>query len=498
MRRVRSVLFIDDEWGTPDHPDVIGKFRGVAADSELNVVFRYSTAAESAGSYSVKQALHAIEATPDLAAVVLDLAFGPDDQLGLAILAAARQRWPGLSLIMLTATDSDENLEPLEEAMGVGATDYICKKWPSKVASEILAAHLLPGRSERRPVIWGTADSLREARRRVVRAAYSGANILVTGESGTGKELVARAIHNLGPRRLGPFVAANAGAKDSALIEDDMFGHVKGAFTGATTARKGWFESANGGVLFLDEISAIPVYLQVRLLRVLESRKFSRGGETHETETDFQLVCASNQPLGQLVREGKLREDFFFRIQEIEIPLPPLRERLEDIPLLAQTFLDEFNETTKMGSRNYRFDSSAIKQLQSHPWHGNVRQLRKVVRQACIFSRSPIITDRDIAFDNTAGPSPGPESAAHRSFPALPADPKEWPRFRQRSMLQLLVEARRRCRSNAEFVNRMFPEARNDDLRRALNHIFKAPYGACSTEEFEELASLRSELESFL
>jgi two-component system, NtrC family, response regulator PilR len=213
--------------------------------------------------------------------------------------------------------------------------------------------------------------------------------VLVTGESGTGKELVARAIHFNSPRRERPFVALNCGALPEQLLESELFGHMRGSFTGAATNKKGLLEVGDRGTVFLDEIAEMTPMVQVKLLRVLQERRFRRLGGLEEVETDIRIIAATNRDLGQLVAEQKFREDLFYRINVIPIHLPPLRDRREDIPLLAEHFLARFRE--QMGKKVIGISGEAMRFLESYHWPGNIRELENVIERALALETTPVI-----------------------------------------------------------------------------------------------------------
>jgi DNA-binding NtrC family response regulator len=235
----------------------------------------------------------------------------------------------------------------------------------------------------------------------IQQVAPSRATVLIQGESGTGKELVAHAIHGLSPRAQGPFIAVHCAALAPTLLESELFGHEKGAFTGAVERRRGRFELAEGGTLFLDEISEIEPALQVKLLRVLEERTFERVGGQETLEADIRLITATNRDLAQLAQEGKFRQDLFFRLNVVTINLPPLRERVNDIPLLAQAFLKEL-----AAENNKPVDAIApdvMQVLLAYPWPGNVRELRNVIERMVVLARGKQLTERDLPPNIQAG-----------------------------------------------------------------------------------------------
>jgi transcriptional regulator with GAF, ATPase, and Fis domain len=238
--------------------------------------------------------------------------------------------------------------------------------------------------------ILGESASIRKVREDIALVAPSSANVLIIGETGTGKELAARALHNQSPRSLKPFVAVNCAAIPAELFESELFGHERGAFTGANATVRGKFELADGGTLFLDEISEMPVGMQPKLLRVLEEREFSRVGSSELIRVDVRVLSASSRNLAEAAKTGEFREALFHRLNVVPIVLPPLRERKEDIPLLAQAMIHELSSGIKT------FESDALELLKSRQWAGNVRELRNAVERISIFVRNKIVTPDDI------------------------------------------------------------------------------------------------------
>jgi len=237
--------------------------------------------------------------------------------------------------------------------------------------------------------IVGESSTMQRVFEIIGKAAQSDAPVIIYGESGTGKELVARAIHQLGRRREGPYIQLNCAALNESLLESELFGHVKGAFTGAYNHRLGRFEAASGGDLFLDEIGDVPLSTQVKLLRVLESKQFERVGDHRSISVDVRIITATNRDLHKLVNEGTYREDFFFRINVIPIYLPPLRERMDDIPLLVDTFIRQLS--TKTGKPITGLSSEAMAKLMSYRWPGNVRELKSALEYAFVIAERGLI-----------------------------------------------------------------------------------------------------------
>ncbi|MFP6882879.1 MAG: sigma-54 dependent transcriptional regulator [Roseibacillus sp.] len=242
----------------------------------------------------------------------------------------------------------------------------------------------------------GISRPLQEVFKIVGRVSQTDAPVLITGESGTGKELVARAVHEYNPRRQGDMVAINCGAIPENLLESELFGHEKGAFTGAVARRTGRFEQCDGGTLFLDEIGDMPASVQVKLLRILQEGTFSRVGGNETLSSDARIVAATNKDLAVEVSQGNFREDLYYRLNVVEIDLPPLRNRPEDIPLLAEFFLQRL--ARKQGMARMRLSSEAVKTLQKHRWPGNVRELENTIARACALSTSDLLLPEDMPF----------------------------------------------------------------------------------------------------
>ena len=220
------------------------------------------------------------------------------------------------------------------------------------------------------------------------------ASVLITGETGTGKELVAHAVHNLSPRKAGPFVAVHAAALPTTLLESELFGHEKGAFTGAVERRAGRFEMADGGTIFLDEVGELEPAMQVKLLRVLEERQFERVGGNKTLEVDVRLVAATNRDLKKMVAEGKFRDDLFYRLSVVTVNLPPLRERRDDVPLLVTAFNRQYSQENNTPVRE--ITQEAVNLLMAYDWPGNVRELRNAIEQMVVLARGDRLTVRDI------------------------------------------------------------------------------------------------------
>lgn len=318
------------------------------------------------------------------------------DMNGVELLQKIKQRQPGVTAIMITAYAT---IKTCVDAMHYGASDYITKPFDVDEIRAVVKRALARSQDAQRAAIgglstphdapkWGTAISpaMQEVNKTVTRAAASRATVLVRGESGTGKELVARALHQQSERAQAPFVAVSCAALSETLLESELFGHEKNAFTGAATERKGRFEMAHGGTLFLDEIGDVPLPVQIKLLRVLQQREFERVGGTKTIKVDVRVVAATNGDLEQLIKEGKFREDLYYRLQVIQIVMPPLRKRPEDIPLLVAQFLQKFN--AENGASVEAFSAEAMMHLLAYPWPGNVRELENVVERCVVMADS--------------------------------------------------------------------------------------------------------------
>ena len=325
--------------------------------------------------------------------ILLDLAL--PDRNGMDILADLRAQDPGLSVIMITAYGTVENAV---KAMQSGAANFIQKPWDNEKLLADVRAAIARHRAEEENIqlkralkqrynfenIIGKSEPMLKIFDLVAQVAPSRSTVLLQGESGTGKELIAKAIHLNSPRRDRPFVPVNTGSMPPDLLESTLFGHVKGAFTSAIASKKGLFEVADKGTLFLDEIGTMTMDTQSKILRVLQDRKFMHLGGIHELQVDVRIIAATNVDLRQQVREGKFREDLFYRLNVITVDLPPLRQRKEDIPLLVEHFLRKYSAENERDVR--RMTPEALRPLLSYTWPGNVRELENVVERAVVLS----------------------------------------------------------------------------------------------------------------
>ena len=324
---------------------------------------------------------------------------------GLELLRKARTLRPRTLVVLITAYAT---VETAVEALREGASDYVLKPFKFddlRFRVQRLLEHRTASQEStlfRRAVesaapdgsLLGESAAMLAVRTQVARTGPAVSNVLITGESGTGKELVARAIHAASPRRRQPFVPINCGAIPESLLESQLFGHVRGAFTSAVQASCGLFVAADRGTVFLDEIGEMPLHLQVKLLRVIEEKQVWAVGSTKPVQVDIRIIASTNRDLPKEVEAGRFRCDLFYRLNVVHIALPPLREHREDIPLLADHFIREFN--LKLGRQVSGIDRDALRALMAYPWKGNVRELEHVIESAMILSDGEILTVGDL------------------------------------------------------------------------------------------------------
>ena len=381
-----TILIVDDEFSVRD--SLCGWFRkdGYHTDTAENAT----------------EALRKLqEAAWDV--VLLDIKMPGMD--GLELQERIHQIDPEIVTIMITAYAS---VESAVQALKQGAFDYITKPIDPDELSHLVRRALDQRRLKSENVqlrqkieqlsqlgeVVGDSPQMQKVLELVRSVAETDATVLVRGESGTGKELIAQAIHANSRRRFFPIVPVNCGALSETLLESELFGHEKGAFTGAAYRRKGRIEMANGGTLFLDEVGTIALKTQVELLRVLETKEFTRLGGTRSTRVDFRVVCATNQNLEKLVEDGRFREDLYYRLNVFSIYLPPLRERREDIPLLARHFLQKYS--LQMNKGFTEISPEAMDLLVRHEWPGNVRELANAVERALVVGKPPVVRPGDL------------------------------------------------------------------------------------------------------
>ncbi|HLY92760.1 MAG TPA: sigma-54 dependent transcriptional regulator [Candidatus Angelobacter sp.] len=368
------MLIIDDEAAIRESLETLLEFEGYSVES-----------AETAGEGLARLSERAFDL------VLLDFAL--PDRNGLEVLTEIRARDSQLAVIMITAYGTLDNAV---RAMQKGATNFIQKPWDNEKLLADVRASVARRRVEEEneqlkralkqrysfEQIIGKADSMLKIFDLVGQVATSRSTVLIQGESGTGKELIAKAIHANSSRKNHPFVPVNTGSMPADLLESTLFGHVKGAFTSAISSKKGLFEVADGGTIFLDEIGTMSLETQAKILRVLQDRKFMHLGGIQEIQVDVRVIAATNIDLHVLVREGKFREDLFYRLNVITVDLPPLRSRTEDVPLLVGHFLEKF--ARENGKPLAQISPEALRPLMDYGWPGNVRELENVIERAVV------------------------------------------------------------------------------------------------------------------
>lgn len=433
-----SVLIVDDEKHTRE---------GLQQALEDN--YDVSVAANA------DEAFNLMDAQP-FDVVVTDLRMPGKSGLKVIDKALALPHRP--AVLMMTAYG---NIETAVEAMKRGAVDFLTK--PVNIERlEVLIQRALRTKTLEVEVnhlherldekfnfshIIGHSAKLQEVIERVKLVAPSKATILVEGESGTGKELIAQAIHQASPRARGPLVAVHCAALSENLLESELFGHERGAFTGANERRIGRFESADGGTLFLDEIGEISASTQVKLLRFLENKTIERVGGTKPIELDVRLVAATNRNLEQMVREGKFREDLFFRLNVVRIAMPPLRERTDDIPLLLAHYLKFFSEENK--APPLTLEPGAVRTLQAYAWPGNIRELRNFCENAVVLHRGGSLSEYDLDPKFRGGM---PATGGSESGAAPAANPLSIEENEKRVLREALIKARGNRTKAAELM----------------------------------------------
>src|SRR5215472_14072101 len=403
-----SVLIIDDEAAIRESLETLLEFEGFDVE-----------AAETGEEGLARLAEHPFDL------VLLDFAL--PDRNGLEILADIRSRDPRLAVIMITAYGTVDNAV---RAMQKGATNFIQKPWDNEKLLADVRASVGRRRAEEEneqlkralkqrysfEQIVGKSDSMLKIFDLVGQVASSRSTVLIQGESGTGKELIAKAIHANSPRKNHPFVPVNTGSMPADLLESTLFGHVKGAFTSAISSKKGLFEVADSGTIFLDEIGTMSLETQAKILRVLQDKKFMHLGGVQEIHVDVRVIAATNIDLKLMVREGRFREDLFYRLNVITVDLPPLRSRVEDIPLLVGHFLQKFAVENNKSAR--LISPEALRPIMDYGWPGNVRELENVIERAVVLSNGSVI-GIDLLPDHIVGRGSSGKIFEHRPDASL-------------------------------------------------------------------------------
>ncbi|MBN1272648.1 MAG: sigma-54-dependent Fis family transcriptional regulator [Candidatus Aminicenantes bacterium] len=369
---------------------------------------------------------------------------------GLDILKYLQEKRPDIPIVMITAYGS---IKQAVEALKAGAADYVVKPFDIEELKIIAAQALEKRRLREENIILkrelkekynlmnliGKSRRMQEIYNLIEKIAGTESTVLITGESGTGKEVAARTIHALSPRKDNRFVSVNCGALPESLLESELFGHVKGAFTGAAADKKGLFEAAEQGTLFLDEIGEMSAYTQVKLLRSLQDKRIRRVGGINEIAVDVRIIAASNQDLKESIKEGKFREDLFYRLNVISMRMPPLRERREDIPLLVSHFLERHSR--RMNRLKKRMTPKVMKILEAYPWPGNVRELENMMERTVAIEERQTVTEDCL-----------PEELLHPQKAAevdvLPDSGFDLKNHLNDISIHYIEEARRRCQGN--------------------------------------------------
>jgi DNA-binding NtrC family response regulator len=412
---------------------------------------------------SGEAALQALEARP-FEAVVTDVRMPGMD--GMELLDRIKGRWPDLPVVVLTAFGT---LEQGIEAMKAGAADFITKPFDREQILAVLRKALRAGRrfAEQAPRpapgragIIGDSAAMEGVFSMIARSAPTEATVMIRGESGTGKELVARAIHAQSARCLGPQVTVHCAALPASLLEAELFGHEKGAFTGAITRKPGRVELAEGGTLFLDEVGDIEPAIQVKLLRLLQEREYERLGGTRTLRADVRFVAATHQDLEAMLDAGTFREDLFYRLNVVPLTLPPLREREGDVALLARHFCGQVN--AELG-RQVELTAAAVALLAAQPWPGNVRQLQNLIERLVVLATGETIDADEVSAELPAGRRPAAGAGAE-------AQPRTLEQMVQETIKEALVTTLQRCNNNRSQAARVLGISRRTLYNKLREH----------------------------
>ncbi len=453
---MEKILIVDDEKPTRD---VMARILGAN--------YECITAPDA------EQAMAALAANPDTALLMTD--YKMPGESGVELVKKAKAAYPSLACILVTAFGE---IDLAVEAMKEGADDFLEKPITDIAQMEMRVAKAIEKNALKKKVedlerrigeekaidaFTGSSPAMEKVYRLIRKVAPTDATVLIEGPSGSGKELTARAIHDLSRRAGGPFVAVECASLPASLLESELFGAVKGAYTGAMD-RAGCFETADGGTLFLDEIGEIDQNVQVKLLRVLETHTFQRVGETKDRKSDFRLIAATNKNLAKLAAEGKFREDLYYRLNVIDIKTPPLKDHPEDIAPLVSRFIKEFS--AENGGSVKGIEPKALKMLEDYPWPGNVRQLRNAIEKMVVLSPGGKLTVDDIPEEIARPADPAPAKAAAAPALAVKNTLKE---TEKEQILAILAE----CGNNKSEAARRLGISRRT-LHRKLNEWAQA------------------------
>ncbi len=430
----------------------------------LSEYFAGEHVVEAAGS--AERALELLSAAP-ADVILLDIRLPGMD--GLTAIERFRRLAPSAPVIVMTAFGT---IETAAEALRAGVFEYLVKPFPLDDLNNVLGRALAAGRmSPQSPVdswaesdelVIGVSPTMQRIFNRIAMAAASDVPVLLTGESGTGKEVLARAIHRHSARREQRFLPVFLAALSHGLIESELFGHARGAFTGAETARAGFLEQASGGTVLLDELGDIPLSLQVKLLRALEQREVTRVGEDRPRPVDIRYVAATNKSLRDLIARGEFREDLFYRLSVFHVEIPPLRDRREDIRPLAEFFLQRMNAANRAPG----ISESTFQALSARPWYGNIRELRNAIEHASITSRGTMISE--VHLPPPADVATPPRSAPFRD--RLESMLREWLDQRLETVNPLLEK----CETHKELLSEIEPALIEMVLKRCQNNLAAA------------------------
>jgi two-component system response regulator AtoC len=460
--------------------------RVLVADDKENMRKLVARILAEAGGYAVDEAEDgaralALVATRPYDVVVTDIRMPGAD--GFELLGAVKARDPSVEVVMMTGYAT---VQDAVRAMRRGAFDYLEKPFDPDAALAVVAraaehkrladaARLAarPGEEESFHALVGGSAAMREVYRLLEKAAAVDATVLLEGETGTGKELAARAVHYHSARRERRFVPVNCGALPAELVESELFGHARGAFTGAAAAKPGLFEEARAGTIFLDEVGELPLAAQVKLNRVLQEKEIRRVGETQPIAVDVRVIAATHRDLRDEVKAGRFREDLFYRLHVLAVTLPPLRERPDDVPLLAAHFLEKHARAARRTLRGFAPD--ALRRLAAHSWPGNVRELENVVERAVAVSSGEIVGPDDLPAELTGAAPPAPAPGALAALPYKDAVAEARDRVSRDYLVALMTE----------FGGNVTRAAERAGMERESLHRLLRKYGLRS-EDFKE------------